>query len=170
MDRQTDSAESTLGPANETVPVDQDQMVPAEARGEIASTELPRLAAVGSPWSKPVRFIALGVIIVASLAYVLFGTVLARNVTFNMSSDIDPGAKNGIPRYSRETVMNIWRTMWDKAPDFGSVDATRTILLVATVSFFAAFAAIVLLVFVPAREEWSASLGDRQEPELPASE
>lgn len=133
-------------------------------------SDKPHLASVESLWSRPARVVAIAVILLAMLIYGLFGTVLARNVTFNISHSIDPGAKSPIPRYSRETIASIWRTMWDKAPDFGSVDATRLILLVATVAFFAAFAAIIMLVFVPARQEWSASLGERQDPERPAGD
>lgn len=125
----------------------------------------PHLATVDSLWSRPARAIVLGIIIVAGLVYVLFGTVLARNVTYNMSPAIDPGASNGIRRYSRETIASIWQTMWDKAPDFGSVDAIRIVLLVATLLFFIAFAAIIMLIFVPARQEWTASFGESQESE-----
>lgn len=103
----------------------------------------------------------IGVVIVASLVYLLFGTILARNVTFNRL--VDEGAYNGIRRFRRETIMDVWQTMWDKAPDFGSIDLTRGILVVSTVAFFAAFALIIALIFVPSRQEWAAGLGEGQE-------
>jgi hypothetical protein len=136
-----------------------------ETNVERPAPATPHIAVVDSLWSRPVRAVVLAVIVVASLGYALFGTVLARNVTYNMSGAIDPGASNGIPRYSRETIASIWQTMWDKAPDFGSVDAIRIVLVVATLLFFMAFAVIITLIFVPARQEWTASFGESQESE-----
>lgn len=136
-----------------------DPDAPAVAKTDPGS--VPHLAPVESLWSQQVRTIVIGAVVVASLVYLLFGTVLARNVTFNRL--IDEGAYNGIRRFRRETIMDVWRTMWDKAPDFGSIDLTRIILLISTVAFFAAFASIITLVFVPSRREWAAGLGVGQE-------
>ncbi len=140
-----------------------EEMEPAiiGATVDVTSAPVPHLAPVESIWSRSVRTIVIGVVIVASLVYLLFGTILARNVTFNRL--IDEGAYNGIRRFRRETIMDVWRTMWDRAPDFGSIDLTRGILLVSTVAFFAAFVMIVTLVFVPSRREWATGLGDGQE-------
>ena len=170
MDRAVDKSDP-LAVTNDVPPtpaVDVAQPGVVEATRDPATPS--RIATVGSLWTRPVRWVVTGVVLIAALAYVLFGTVLARNVTYNMSGAIDPGASNGIPRYSRETITSVWRTMWDKAPDFGSIDATRAILLVATVAFFLAFAAVLMLVFVPGQREWAASLADRQDPDRAASE
>lgn len=121
----------------------------------------PRMALVELPLSSGIRALLVMVVVVACLAYVAVGTVLARNVTFNRL--VDPGALHGIRRYGRETITSVWRTMLARAPDFGSIDLTRGILLVSTVAFFAAFVMIVTLVFVPSRREWATGLGDGQE-------
>ncbi len=123
----------------------------------------PHMAPVETLLTRGVRSLIVTVIAASVIAYVLFGTILARNVTFNMSQNIDPGASNGIRRFSRESIMDVWRTMWDKAPDFGSIDLTRSILLISTVVFFAAFALIIALIFVPSRQEWAAGFEDGQE-------
>ena len=121
----------------------------------------PRMALVELPLSSGIRALLVMVVVVAFLAYVAFGTVLARNVTFNRL--VDPGALHGIRRFRRETITEVWQTMWERAPDFGTIDLTRGILLVSTVAFFAAFVMIISLVFVPSRREWAAGLGDGQE-------
>lgn len=128
-----------------------------------ARGETPHMAPVLTLATRGVRSLIVTVIAAMVIAYVLLGTILARNVTFNMSQNIDPGASNGIRRFSRESIMDVWRTMWDKAPDFGSIDLTRSILLISTVVFFAAFALIVALIFVPSRQEWAAGFEDGQE-------
>ena len=165
MDREVKNVEPVAGTGDgQPAPsMDGAEAVTGEAKRDPVTPS--RIATVGSLWTKPVRWVVTGVVVLAAVAYVLFGTVLARNVTYNMSGAIDPGRSNGIPRYSRETIASVWRTMWDKAPDFGSIDATRAILLVATVAFFLAFAAVVTLVFVPGQPEWAASLTDRQDPD-----
>ena len=133
-----------------------------DAKADNIPDATPHMASIQTLWSRSVRSLVVVLLVGAAVAYALFGTVLARNVTFNMSQSIDPGRSNGIRRFSRETIMGVWRTMWDKAPDFGTVDLTRGILLVSTVAFFAAFALVIMLIFVPSRREWAASLGDDQ--------
>lgn len=123
----------------------------------------PHMAPVEALWSRRIRTIAVIVIAAVVIGYVLFGTILARNVTFNMSQNIDPGRTTGIRRFSRESIVDVWQTIWDKAPDFGSIDLTRGILAVSTVAFFAAFALIIALIFVPSRQEWAAGLVEGQE-------
>lgn len=128
----------------------------------------PHLAAVDALWTRPVRALVVTLVILATVGYAVFGTVLARNVTFNRL--VDPGAKNGIPRFVRETTMSVWQTMWDRAPAFGSIDLTRMVLLTSTVVFFLAFAFIVVTVFVPSWREWSSSLSDGQSRDVSAGE
>ena len=125
--------------------------------------DVPQLAVVESLWSRPVRIVVASVVVVAIVGYSLFGTILARNVTFNRL--VDPGARNGIRSFARETIVGVWQTMWDRAPAFGSIDLTRTVLLVSTLVFFLAFAFIIFTVFVPSREEWNADLDDRGNPD-----
>ena len=120
----------------------------------------PHMASIQTLWSRPVRLLVVVLLVGAAVAYTLFGTILARNVTFNMSQNIDPGRSNGIRRFSRESIIDVWQTMWAKAPDFGTIDLTRGILLVSTVAFFVAFALVITLIFVPSRREWATDLSD----------
>ncbi len=150
-------------------------IIPAESelarepfKADLDSDQAPRMAPAETMLSSGLRIIIVVGVVVAILAYLAFGTVLARNVTFNRL--LDQGALNGIRRYSRETILDVWRTMWDRAPDFGSIDLTRGILLVSTVAFFAAFVMIITLVFVPSRREWAAGLGDGQESDTIAGD
>ena len=123
---------------------------------------VPQIAGVESLSSRPIRMVVVTVVLVAVIGYASLGTVLARNVTFNISDSVDPGAYNGIRRYTRETIMSVWRTMWDRAPEFGSIDMTRMVLLISTIVFFVAFATIIVTVFVPSRREWLSGLEDDQ--------
>jgi hypothetical protein len=107
-------------------------------------------------WTRPVRLAVFAVVSLAGLAYLAFGTVLARNVTYNLN--VDEGAYNGIPRFSRESMMSVWSTMLDRAPDFGSTDLIRLVLVGGGAAFLVASIAILYLTLVPSRGEWSADL------------
>ncbi len=148
----------------------QAEVVGDPAKVDIVSDVSPRMAHAETMWLAGVRSLIVLVVVGAIFAYVAFGSVLARNVTFNMSQAIDPGAANGIRRFRRETIMDVWQTMWDRAPGFGSIDLTRGILLVSTVAFFAAFVMIVTLVFVPSRREWATGLSDGQQSDTISGE
>ena len=147
-----------------------DALSAPEAQVDVVSDATPHMASIETLWSRPVRWLVVVFLVGAAVAYCVFGTLLARNVTFNQSQGIDPGASNGIRRFYRETILGVWRTMWDKAPDFGTIDLTRGILLVSTMAFFAAFALVISLIFVPSRQEWTASLGDGQESDTIAGD
>jgi hypothetical protein len=109
-----------------------------------------------SLWTRPVRLIIFGVVAVASVLALAFGAVNARNVTFNLL--VDEGGTTGIPRFSRERVADIWRTMWDNAPVFGSVDLVRMTILIGGTAFVLAGLALVYLALVPSRAEWVSDL------------
>jgi hypothetical protein len=108
----------------------------------------------GSPrW----RLAGFGLVLAAALAWLGFGTVTARNVYFNVF--VDEGRYNGIPRFTRETVVSVWSAMWDRTPDFGSIDLTRAILFGSVAAFVVAAVAVVYLVLVPSERDWSDGLG-----------
>ena len=163
-DSKTDGFEKTVGdevPAPDAIQREV-EFPGTSAKADDSPDVTPQMASAKSLWSRPVRSIVVVLLVGVVVAYTLFGTLLARNVTFNQSQAIDPGASNGIRRFYRETILDVWQTMWAKAPDFGTIDLTRGILLVSTLAFFAAFALVIMLIFVPSRREWAASLGDDQ--------
>ncbi len=126
--------------------------------GSVPSTdpvEVPVFAAQSGPgplWTRPIRIGVLGAAILAILLAIAFIPVTARNVTYNLF--VDEGATVGIPRFTSERVMDVWRLMWDQAPTFGSVDLVRMTILIGATAFVLAGLAVVFLAFVPSRAEW----------------
>ena len=129
-------------------------------------TEQPRLAAVrpvSAILSSTVRAWIVGVVAVIGVAYLLFGTVLARNVTYNIMLDIDPGSKSPLRRYQRQSIVSIWHTMVHRAPDFGSVPVMQVVLVVSAVVFVVAAIALCYVAFVPSEEAWASDIGARRD-------
>lgn len=132
----------------------------------VPEPETPRLAEV-----RPVRTIfgqtarawIVGVVAVIGVAYLLFGTVLARNVTYNIMSAIDPGSSSPLRRYQRQSIVSIWHTMVHRAPDFGSVPAMQVVLVVSAVVFVVAAIALCYVAFVPSEEAWASDIGMRRD-------
>lgn len=117
------------------------------------------LAPVRDLWTSPVRATIAGVVVVALAAYVAFGSILARNVTFNLYAGTgDWGSYNAIRRFRRESVIDVWTTMWNRSPDFGSVDLTRWLIAGGAVVFLVGSIALLAVTFVPSTQAWQASL------------
>lgn len=131
-----------------------------------AVAENPRLASQGlvrAVLSPNLRAWIIGVIAMLGVAYLLFGTVLARNVSYNIMPKIDPGSYSPIPRYHRQSIVSIWHTMIDRAPDFGSVTLIQVVFIISVVIFLVASVAVCSIAFVPSEEAWASDIGARRD-------
>lgn len=129
----------------------------------VTAPETVALAPVRDLWTSPVRATIAGVVVAALAAYVAFGSILARNVTFNIygggvDGNGDWGAYAAIRRFRRESVIDVWTTMWNRSPDFGSVDLTRWLIAGGAVVFLVGSIALLAVTFVPSTQAWQASL------------
>ena len=151
-------------PEAEDLAVGEPGAVTAAAADAVAQN--PRLASQGpvpSVLSPHLRAWIIGVIAVIGVAYLLFGTVLARNVSYNIMTAIDPGSSTALRRYQRQSIVSIWHTMVDRAPDFGSVTLMQAVLIVSVVVFVVAAVAVCYIAFVPSEEAWASDIGARRD-------